>query len=89
LCCHGCEADILLGLPESFVYVTELGPRRYYISLGDPSAEGTTEFYLLGMHHTEWENRHLIPMAVARKVLREFFDTGQRSASIRWEEGWF
>jgi len=87
--CHGCEADVLLGLPKSIVYLTELGPRHYYISLGDPSAEGTTEFYLLGVHHTEWENRHLVPLATARRVVREFFDTGKRPASMHWEEGCF
>jgi hypothetical protein len=84
---HGCSVDVLLGLASSFVYVDEPGPRRYYISVGDPHAEGTTEFYLLGMHHTEWENRQLIPLATALRVVREFFETGQCSASIQWEKG--
>ena len=84
---HGCSVDLLLGLIQSFVYVDEPGPRRYYISVGDPQAEGATEFCLLGMHHTEWENRHLVPLATARRVVREFFNTSQRSACIQWEEG--
>jgi hypothetical protein len=84
---HECEVDVILGLANSCVYVDEPGPRQYHMSVGDPHAEGTTEFYLLGSHHTEWENRYFIPLATARRVVREFFDTGRRSASIQWEEG--
>ena len=86
---QGCEADILLGLPESFVYVTELAARRYYLTVGDPCAAGVVSFHLLGQHHTEFERRHLIPLSAARRVLREFYDTRRRSATIEWEEGWY
>jgi hypothetical protein len=86
---QGCEADILLGLPESFVYVTELAARRYCITVGDPCAAGVVSFHLLGQHHTEFERRHLIPLTAARRVLREFYDTGRRSATTEWEEGWY
>jgi hypothetical protein len=84
---HGCEVDILLGLPESFVYVTEVAARRYYITVGDLYIDGGVNFYLLGQHHTEFERRHLVPLATARAVFREFFQTGWRSASVEWEEG--
>lgn len=83
---HGYEADILLGLPESFVYLTEVRAMRYYITVGDPHAEGVVSFHLLGQHHTEFYRRHLIPIATARRVLREFFETGQRPTSVDWEE---
>ena len=83
---HGCEVDVLLGLPESFVYVTEAA-RRYYITVGDLYFDGGVDFYLLGQHHTEFERRHLVPLATARAVFREFFETGRRSASVEWEEG--
>ena len=81
--------DILLGLPESFVYLDEVNPTRYYITVGDSYTDGDVSFYLLGQHHTEFERRHLIPLATARRVLREFFDTGRRPANITWEEGWY
>jgi hypothetical protein len=86
---HGCEADILLGLPESFVYAAEVAARRYYITVGDSRAAGVVSFHLLGQHHTEFERRHLIPLAAARLVLRELFNTGHRSATVEWEEGWY
>src|SRR5689334_23381810 len=81
---HGCEADILLGLPESFVYVTEVAAKRYYITIGNLYVGGGVEFYLLGQHHTEFERRHLVPLPTARAVFREFFQTGGRSASVEW-----
>jgi hypothetical protein len=83
---HGCWVDILLGLPESFVNVNELAPRREHITVGDSDGEEVVSFYLLGQHHTEFERRHLIPLATARRVLREFFDTGRRSPTVEWEE---
>ena len=86
---HGCEADILLGLPGSFVYVNELAARREYITVGDSRSEGVVSFYLLGQRHTEFERRCLIPLAAARRVLREFFDTGRRSPTVEWEERWY
>jgi hypothetical protein len=84
---HDCEADILLGLAESFVYLNEVSPTRYYITVGDSYVDGIVSFHLLGQHHTEFERRHLIPTATARRVLREFFDTGRRPMSVEWEEG--
>lgn len=84
---HGCDLDLLLGTPESFVYITELGARRYYITLGDLYIDGGVSFYLLGQYHTEFERRHLVPQATARAVFREFFQTGRRSATVEWEEG--
>ena len=84
---HGCEADLLLGLPESFVYLNEVSPKRYFITVGDSHADGVVGFHLLGQHHTEFERRHLIPTSTARRVLREFFETGQRPTSVEWEEG--
>ena len=84
---HGCQAHVLLGLPESFVYLDEVGPTRYFITVGDSHADGVVGFHLLGQHHTEFERRHLIPLATARRALREFFDTARRPDSVQWEEG--
>jgi len=60
---------------------------RYFITVGDSDVDDVVGFHLLGQHHTGFERRHLIPTATARRVLREFFDTGQRPSSIDWEEG--
>jgi hypothetical protein len=84
---HACEVDILLGLPESLVYVAEVAARRYYITVGELYIDGGVSFYFLGQHHTEFERRHLLPLATARAVFREFFQTGRRCASVEWEEG--
>jgi hypothetical protein len=86
---HDCEADILLGLPESLVYVTVPAARREYVTVGDLYIDGGVDFYLLGQHHTEFERRHLVPLPTARAVFREFFETGRRSASVKWEEGYY
>lgn len=84
---HDCEVDILLGLSKSFVYLNEVDQMRYYITIGDSYFEGIVSFHLLGQHHTEFESRHLIDTATARRVLREFFHTGRRPSSVKWEEG--
>ena len=84
---HGFDAHILLGLPESFVYLDEVALSRHFITLGDARAAGVVGFHLLGKHHTEFERRHLIPAATARRVLREFLDTGGRSTAVEWEAG--
>jgi hypothetical protein len=86
---HDCETSILIGLPESFVYVNDVNEKRYYITVGNASSVGVVGFYLLGQHHTEFERRHLIPLAVARRVLREYFDSGKLPLSTKWEEGFY
>jgi hypothetical protein len=84
-----CDVHILLGLTESFVYVDETDQFRFYITVGDQNAQGYIAFFLLGQHHTEFERRYLIPIAKARQVVREFYDTGRRSSNVQWEEGLF
>jgi hypothetical protein len=84
---HGFQAHILLGLPESFIYLDEVSPTRHFITVGGSYIDGFVGFHLFGQHHTEFERRHLIPTATARRVLREFFDTGQRPSYVEWEEG--
>src|SRR5689334_12035537 len=54
---HDCEADILLGLPESFVYLNEVISTRYSITAGESYVDGVVSFHLLGQHHTEFERR--------------------------------
>ena len=87
VCMHGYEVEIGLGLAESFVHVDhESGMPPHFTTLGDASAEGEVAFYVLGDRQAGTPRRNLIPMALARQVVREFFDTGSRSAAVEWEK---
>lgn len=84
---YGYEISLGLGLPESFVHVeAESGEPPYFITVGDPTAEGVVAFYLHGTHHTEIARRNLISTAEAVRVAREFLERGERSAMVEWEE---
>src|SRR5512134_980459 len=72
------EVHVLLGYSESFVYVDEPAASRYFITVGNPEAKGVIAFLLFGQHYTEFARRHLIPLASARGVVREFFKTTKR-----------
>lgn len=84
---HGYDAHILLGQSESFVYLDEVAASRHFVTVGDSRADGVIGFHLFGQHHTEFERRYLIPAVAARRVLREFLETGLRSTAVQWEEG--
>ncbi len=83
---HGFSVHILLSLAESFVYVNDQEHCQEWITVGNPKKEGTVNFWLLGQHHTEFNCSHLVPMSTARRIVREFFDTGQRSQAVTWKE---
>ena len=36
--------------------------------------------------HTEIARRNLIPTSQAREIVREFFETGRRSTSVKWQQ---
>lgn len=87
LCVHSYAVEIGLGLAESFVKIEhESGMAAYYTTLGDATAEGEVGFYLFGDHCSKIARRNLIPSPQARQVIREFFATGERSASVQWEK---
>ncbi len=87
LCVHGYEVEIGLGLPESFVHIDhESGMPPHFTTLGDAQAEGEVAFYVLGERQFGTLRRNLIPMALARQVVREFFETGHRSEAVEWEK---
>src|SRR5262245_35051991 len=70
---HGYEMLLGVGLPESFVQIkSESGEPPYFITVGDPMAEGTVSFYLHGAHHTEIPRRNLISTLEAVRVARDF-----------------
>jgi hypothetical protein len=84
---HGYEVSLGLGLPESFVHITaESGQPPYFITVGQSSAPGVVAFYLHGAHHTEIARRNLISTPDAIRVIREFLERGERSATVEWEE---
>jgi hypothetical protein len=84
---NGYEVELGLGLAESFVSIEhESGMPPYYMTLGDDAAEGEVGFLLFGDHRTRIPRRNLIPTQQAREVVKEYFATGERSASVRWEK---
>jgi hypothetical protein len=83
---HDCELDILLGMPESFVFLNSPTARQSFITVGNPDATGVVGFYLFGQHHTEFERRHLISFETAKRVLCDFLTTACRTSNVIWEE---
>jgi hypothetical protein len=70
---NGDNLTVLLGAPQSFVsFVAASGDPPYFVSLGDPSAEGVITFYVDGDHHSEALARHGISVSEARETVREF-----------------
>jgi hypothetical protein len=89
----GGSGFIGLGREESIVFLH--GPRgpdgttQEWIPVGQESRQGYTEFFLLGEHHSEFENRSLLPLGDAIRAMGEFFESGTRPSWIRWEENTF
>jgi hypothetical protein len=84
---HGYEVEIGLGLAESFVRIEhESGMPPYFTTIGNAQAEGEVAFYLFGDHPSGILRRNLIPMAQARQIIKEFFETGSRSTAVAWEK---
>jgi hypothetical protein len=84
---HGHRLGIGLGLPDSFVSIErcEPAPGPAFISIGEPRADQREDLFLLGWHRAVIPQRNLLPATQARKILREFFETGARSTEIEWE----
>jgi len=70
---NGDALTVLLGAPQSFVsFVAASGNPPYFVSLGDPTAEGVITFYVDGNHHSETLARYAIEVSEAREAVREF-----------------
>src|SRR5262249_38741315 len=82
---HGYRVELLVGHETSFVHMTPEDEKPYHVTVGGP-AEGTVNFWLHDWHHTEFENRHLVPKPLAREALREFFKMGRLSPLVEWEQ---
>lgn len=91
---HGCEVLIGLTGPNAVVLIQELrdpastGWSREWMTSGHADIAGTTDYWLLDSHHTEWSNRHLIPFDEALDVLEEFLSTGV-PPTTQWDENRF
>jgi hypothetical protein len=83
---HGYRVDLLAGHNLSFVHLTpDDHDKPYYVTVGGPAKEGV-DFWLHSWHHTWFENRHLVPKALAREAFRVFFETGHFSPVVKWEQ---
>ena len=56
----------------------------YLTTVGNPEDEGVEVYFFCG-HETEIQKRHLVPWRVARRVVREFFDSGRLASDQTWE----
>jgi hypothetical protein len=89
----GSYGYIGLGREESIMFLH--GPRspdgwtEEWIPIGQEERKGFTEFFLLGEHHSEFENRSLLPIGDAIRAIGDFFEHGSRPDWIRWEENRF
>jgi len=87
VCAHQQVLTLGLGLPESFVQIkSDSNMPPYLVTVGDGDPDGVVTFYFMGNHHTEIPRRHLISASLARDVVRDFFNTGQQSNRVEWEE---
>jgi hypothetical protein len=83
---HDCAVVFMIAPPLSLVRVENPRRRRYYMTIGKSTALRNRSFQLLGARK-EADRRHMIPLALGRSVLREFFETGELSILVAWEEG--
>src|SRR5262245_19525486 len=79
---HGYQVELLVGHEKSFVHMTpDDSNQPYHVTIGGPT-DGGVDFWLHSLHHTWFENRHLVAKALAREAFREFFNTGRLSPAV-------
>lgn len=87
---YECRVDIGLGSPESIVMVWpqfhNAPPGECYMSISGKEVSGTKWFYLQGDGDTELDRKYMIPVNIARQVVRDFILTGKRSEKIKWQK---
>ena len=90
---NGGEAYIGLRGADSVVFLHDPpdadGWTQEWIPVVDESREGFTAFFLLGQHHSEFENRMLMPAEQAIRIAAEYYEFGVPPTWIRWEENRF
>ena len=86
---HDYQVRIGIGLHESFVHVERPksdASESCLITVGGGQAKRGVVFFFLDTRPTEIPQHNLIPTSQARGIVREFFETGRRSTSVKWEE---
>ena len=81
----GDELLIGLGSDLSVLQFTHDDNPPYWVTVGDPEAEGSTAF-VIDREETEILRRHLIPAEDARHAALGFLEAGAIPRSVRWEE---
>lgn len=82
----GSTLSIGLGRPESTAsYVGADGDPPYYMSRGDLGRDDPIEFFS-GGEMTEFAPESAVPAEAAREALRVFYETGDLSPNLDWEE---
>jgi Immunity protein Imm1 len=78
--------SIGLGRPESVAsYVPGSLEPPYLVSRGKGDGDGPVEFFF-GGQMTEFPPTSAVPVEAARDALRVFFETGELSPDLDWEE---
>lgn len=83
---HGDEIGLGLGCDPTFILVQVVPcDGEYYISAGDPDAEGEVTFYgareLINV-----ERRNFVPWSLVRQSVREYLEHHRRSDLIGWRD---
>jgi hypothetical protein len=82
----GDTLSVGLGLKESVLsWVPAGGDPPYFTSEGNLQADGTVVFFYRG-DWSEFPRWSAIPVEAAREAVSEFWHTGQRPTSVKWEE---
>jgi hypothetical protein len=83
----GSTLSIGLGRPESTAsYVSGTFDPPYFASRGDGAGEGAPVEFVFSGEITEFPPWSVVPTEAARQALRVFFETGELSPEIDWEE---
>jgi hypothetical protein len=89
----GSSGSIGLGREESIVFLHGArgvdGWTDEWIPVGREGRKGFTEFFLLGEHHSEFENRSFLPISAAIRAIGDFFEGRSPPDWIRWEANRF
>jgi len=84
---NGDSLAIGLGRDESILsWIQGSHDPPYYVSQGDPEAEGVVVFNY-GGQWSEFPKWSLVPIAEAREAMRHFVRTGHRPTNVAWVEG--
>jgi hypothetical protein len=82
---QGGALGIGIGRPTSVLTYQASNDPPYFISLGNPAAEGV-EWFCYGNEESEYLARNLIGFDIAMRALREFVDTGEKPSGVSWEQ---